>query len=118
MASGSNLCSAPDGPLFCSNEAVVGSLCNKHLVQSTGYDPVNPPDPAVAHPAHYNNGAIECIDAIAEAVRGLPAMDAVCIGNAIKYLWRHDMKGGIQDLEKAKWYIDRTIAERAKRGAK
>jgi hypothetical protein len=36
-----------------------------------------------------------------------------CVGNAIKYLWRADLKGrSIEDLEKARWYIDREIAKR------
>ena len=32
-------------------------------------------------------------------------------GNAIKYLWRFDRKGGAEDLRKARWYIDRLIEE-------
>jgi hypothetical protein len=35
------------------------------------------------------------------------------VGNAVKYLWRADEKGRpIEDLEKARWYIDREIARR------
>ena len=40
-----------------------------------------------------------------------------CIGNAVKYLWRADLKhddGGIEDLKKAAWYIDRELARRSK----
>ena len=36
-----------------------------------------------------------------------------CIGNAVKYLWRAGLKGegtNIEDLKKARWYIDREIA--------
>ena len=65
----------------------------------------------VTHPTHYTSGDIECIDAIAEAIKGLSGIEAFMIGNAIKYLWRFKLKGGKQDLEKAKWYIERTIAE-------
>ena len=36
------------------------------------------------------------------------------LGNAIKYIWRADLKAGMQDLEKARWYLDREI-ERRKR---
>jgi hypothetical protein len=39
-----------------------------------------------------------------------------CLGNAIKYIWRADLKGGIEDLEKARWYIDREIERRRKVG--
>ena len=42
----------------------------------------------VDHPAHYNAGKIECIDAIEEAVKGLEGDEAFATGNAIKYLWR------------------------------
>ena len=32
------------------------------------------------------------------------------IGNAVKYLWRAEHKGGIEDLQKAAWYVQREIA--------
>jgi len=63
----------------------------------------------VNHPPHYTSGEIECIDAIAEATKGLEGIEAVCTGNAIKYLWRWKRKGGSQDLQKAIWYINRMI---------
>ena len=65
----------------------------------------------VNSPAHYTQSAIECIEAIAEAVKGLVGMEAMCIGNAIKYLWRWKLKGGKEDLKKAVWYIQRIIDE-------
>jgi hypothetical protein len=62
----------------------------------------------VNHPAHYTKhpSGVECI-AITEHMN-------FCLGNAIKYIWRADLKGGIEDLEKAKWYVEREI-ERLKR---
>lgn len=63
----------------------------------------------INHPAHYNAGEIECIDAIESAVAGLNGIEAFCIASAIKYLWRWKYKGGEQDLCKAKWYIDYLI---------
>mgnify|MGYP003151696459 FL=1 len=65
-------------------------------------DPVN-------HPAHYTGGSIECIDAIEAAVASLPGPQAVSTGAAIKYLWRWKVKGGVEDLRKARWYIDHLI---------
>ena len=65
----------------------------------------------VDHPAHYNAGKIECIDAIEEAVKGLYGKEAFATGNAIKYLWRWKRKGGKEDLKKAVWYINRLINE-------
>ena len=63
---------------------------------------------SVNHPPHYA-GKIECIDAIEAAVADLSGPEAVSTGNAIKYLWRWKTKNGIEDLRKAKWYIDRLI---------
>jgi hypothetical protein len=67
---------------------------------------------AVNHPAHYTShpSGIECIQ-ITEHM-------AFCVGNAIKYLWRADLKGGVQDLEKARWYIEREIQRRKKAEAR
>jgi len=65
----------------------------------------------VDHPAHYNAGNIECIDAIEEAVKRLDGKEAFATGNAIKYLWRWKRKGGKEDLKKAVWYINRLINE-------
>ena len=67
----------------------------------------------VEHPEHYNGGAVECIDGIESATESLSGFEGFCAGNAIKYLWRWKHKGGVEDLEKAKWYIDKLI-ERAK----
>lgn len=61
----------------------------------------------VNHPSHYaGQGKIECIDFMEEMVKGYSGIEAVCLGNAIKYLWRYPYKGRPEeDLEKAKWYI-------------
>lgn len=60
----------------------------------------------VNHPKHYNNhpSGIECIQ-VSEHMN-------FCLGNAIKYIWRADLKNGLEDLEKAKWYIEREIQRR------
>lgn len=63
----------------------------------------------VNHPAHYTSGKIECIDALESATTGLTGIEAICTANSIKYLWRWKQKGGIESLEKAKWYIDHLI---------
>lgn len=64
----------------------------------------------VNHPTHYTAGKIECIDAIEAAVTNLNGFEGVCVGNAIKYLFRWKVKGGIESLQKARWYIDRLIS--------
>ena len=64
----------------------------------------------VNHPSHYTAGKIECIDAIESAVTDLKGIEAVCTANAIKYLWRWKLKGGVESLKKANWYIERLIS--------
>lgn len=70
-------------------------------------DPQPQPD-AVNHPSHYTQhpSGIECIQ-ITEHM-------SFTMGNAMKYLWRADLKNGVEDLKKAVWYIQREIAKREK----
>jgi hypothetical protein len=62
----------------------------------------------VNHPKHYTGhpSQVECIK-ITEHFN-------FCLGNAIKYIWRADSKGqDIEDLRKARWYLDREIVRRS-----
>lgn len=64
---------------------------------TTENDPVNHPDHYAKHPS-----GIECIQ-ITEHMN-------FCLGSAMKYIWRAGLKGDArQDLEKAKWYLDREM---------
>ena len=63
----------------------------------------------VNSPSHYTQGSIECIEAIEQVVKDLDGMEAMCTGNAIKYLWRWKHKNGVEDLKKAVWYLQRMI---------
>lgn len=65
----------------------------------------------VLHPAHYNQSGIECIEAIKDATVGKTGIEAFCVGNAIKYLWRYEKKNGLEDVKKAQFYINRLIQE-------
>ena len=65
-------------------------------------------DDLVNSPSHYASGAIECIDAI-EASMLPDKFQGYLKGNIQKYLWRYEFKGGVQDLRKANWYLDRLI---------
>ena len=65
----------------------------------------------VSHPKHYTQGDIECIDALKAATVGKRGIEAVCVANVIKYLWRYEEKNGIEDVRKAKWYIERLLKE-------
>lgn len=71
------------------------------------YKPID--DTMVNHPPHYTAGKVECIDALEAATTGLQGIEAVCTANAIKYLWRHQHKNGVQDLKKAIFYINYLI---------
>ena len=83
-----------------SCENVKDRCCNKE----PNVDMVN-------HPSHYTQGGIECIDALKAATVSKTGIEAVCTANAIKYLWRYEEKNGIEDVKKARWYIDRLIKE-------
>ena len=57
----------------------------------------------VNKPEHYNQGSIECIDAI-EAMLSKEEFIGYLRGNSQKYRWRFRYKNGIEDLKKAEWY--------------
>lgn len=65
----------------------------------------------VNHPLHYNKGRIECIDAIDSATTGKSGIEAVCVANVIRYLWRYEEKGGLESVRKAQWYLNKLISE-------
>ena len=59
------------------------------------------------NPDHYKSEtSLECIEAM-ELLFGFEAVLNFCICNAWKYIWRWKNKNGVEDLEKAKWYIQR-----------
>ena len=64
----------------------------------------------VNSPPHYNQTGIECIQAISAATD--TGFKYYLQGNVMKYLWRFDYKDKpLEDLQKAKWYLDRLIDE-------
>lgn len=63
----------------------------------------------VNHPDHYTQGGIECIDAIAAATVGKTGIEAACVANIIKYLWRYELKNGVEDIKKAQWYLNKLL---------
>lgn len=76
---------------------------DKAFGKLTHHDPVN-------HPKHYNESPakcsacrtrIECIDVTRHM--------SFNIGNAVKYLWRYQLKNGVEDLKKAQWYLTDAI---------
>lgn len=62
----------------------------------------------VNHPSHYETGKYECIDVMIET-QGIEAVKNFCICNAFKYLYRHENKNGVEDVRKAKRYLDKYL---------
>jgi hypothetical protein len=62
----------------------------------------------VNHPFHYNEGSIECIDAI-ESQLTTEEFRGYLKGNIAKYVWRERLKDNVKSLKKARWYLDHLI---------
>lgn len=67
-------------------------------------------DEMVSHPNHYqSDSGLEVIDVIEAFTEGLEGMEAVDTANVLKYICRWKKKNGVQDLKKAKWYLEHLI---------
>lgn len=66
-------------------------------------------DDKVSHPSHYTYGDIEIIDFIEQVTKDYKPELAFAIGNAIKYISRANRKNGKEDLDKARWYLNRAF---------
>lgn len=66
----------------------------------------------VDHPIHYQStNGIEVIDVINAFTKDLNGVEAFDTGNILKYICRWKHKNGIEDLEKARWYLDHLIKQ-------
>lgn len=64
----------------------------------------------VNHPEHYiSETGLETIDVIEAFTVDLKGIEAVCTANVLKYICRWKYKNGLQDLKKARWYLERLI---------
>lgn len=62
------------------------------------------------NPDHYKGKTgLEAIDVMESFVDGMSGPEAICTGNVIKYILRWPKKNGLEDLKKARWYLDRLI---------
>ena len=69
----------------------------------------------VNSPPHYKTGGIEAIEGI-EASMAPEAYAGYLKGSVTKYLWRYEKKGKpLEDLKKARWYLDRLISLRERK---
>lgn len=81
----------------------------KVIAISTSNKPLMTKADMVNHPPHYKAGGIETIDFIEAKNLGYH------LGNVVKYVSRADLKGAkLEDLQKAKWYLDRAISNLSK----
>jgi hypothetical protein len=106
------LCEVSEGPYRGHIECRNGPWCLRPLVSEVR--PVEPeaveqPTSDPINPSHYKQGSIECIEAIKAALEG--GFTPYLWGNILKYTWRWPSKNGIEDLKKARWYLDRLIQE-------
>ena len=79
-------------------------LCNGFTMPAPKARP--PKTDNVNQPAHYLKGGMDCIDVIKAVTSDLSGADAYYVGNIIKYVWRYNNKNGIEDLRKAKHYLE------------
>ena len=80
----------------------------KEVPYAPGPDPVNKPQ-------HYRVGEVEAIDYINQQLGG-EGIRHYLEGNILKYMHRWRFKNGVEDLRKAKWYLDKLIFEEVQGG--
>lgn len=71
-------------------------------------DPINP--------NHYKQGNMEAIDVIETFTKDLKGFEAVDTGNILKYIMRWKNKNGLEDLKKARWYLEHLIKKIKEKG--
>jgi hypothetical protein len=81
-------------PFTKDGQAFMDHLYQESIQAKTNHDPVK-------YPSHYNQGDIECIDAIRAALTP-EEWRGWLKGNALKYIWRERFKGQTQDVHKAR----------------
>jgi len=75
-------------------------VCGECLAVERSVDRVN-------NPIHYNHSGIECIQAIEAMTENMSGSIAPHAANVLKYLWRCEYKNGLEDIDKAIWYLNR-----------
>lgn len=71
---------------------------------------VNANKDMVNHPSHYQSeSGLEVIDVIKAFTSNLTGVEATDTGNVLKYMCRWKNKNGVEDLKKAKWYLEHLI---------
>lgn len=91
----------------CENECIDFSPKDDLPPETSGTQIITNEKDAVNHPQHYA-GNIECIDYIRDKLTPAGFTD-YCVGNVMKYISRWRKKDGVQDLKKAKVYLEWAI---------
>lgn len=82
----------------------------KNITRNTEVEKDTSEDQMVSHPPHYQaKNGMEVIDVIEAFTAGLEGIEATDTGNILKYICRWKSKNGLQDLEKAQWYLTHLI---------
>ena len=98
---------ADDGEIACSGN-VFNSFDSFERYSSSKWELItDEPVTDNINPNHYKSQcSLECIEAMQMAF-GKEMVYDFCICNAWKYMWRYENKNGIEDINKAQWYIDK-----------
>ena len=83
------------------------SNCVNNCGSKECFEPI-PPKGEINPPSRYAGGKYECIDIMLD-VFGKEAVKHFCLLNAFKYIWRQEKKGGVYDVKKAIWYLNKYI---------
>ena len=117
MCSGTSKASAELCEKCWNQEMVLPAPAEKPMAQVNAFmnqdADEKPAENAVDHPQHYNQGSIECIDALNAMVEGwFDPVSAVLAWQTVKYIWRHPFKGKpVEDLKKAQFYLERLVQQ-------
>lgn len=103
------------GMCRCGHTGNVHDMCGKYPCGMCDCDafqyPLKGPDrPDPTNPPHYQRGGMEAIDVL-QAMMSPEEVRGFFWGHLFKYIWRWPEKAGVEDLRKAKWYLDRLIAQ-------
>lgn len=93
---------------YCEKPGMIRTRCTwfgSSLCPESKCEEDIPENDHVNHPNHYCQGGIECIKAI-EASMPADGFQDYCKGNVLKYIWRWRDKAGVEDLKKARVYLN------------
>lgn len=102
---------AKEGDIYIDGIILDGEMEGRNLIDLIDIRPALEKTDNVNHPSHYNSGRFEVIDIIDEFGKEYEGADGFCFGNVVKYVLRAKHKNGVEDLKKARWYLDRLIAK-------